>query len=321
MFINHKSNTGFTLIELLVTISIIVILTFVGVPTFKSVTNNSRISATNNSLVGNLALARSEAVNRNKPVSVCASSDGSSCTSTAWELGWIVFTDGGTAGAVDGSDKILRVQKKTIGRLTVTSSGPYVRFKPGGEVALNETAPSLLARLLHSLLPGKAAWASEGDDTSTSSTDSDSDSDSSSSDSDSTSGSGGSGGGATLMSCVAPASAVGGPDDTSTDSASSDSTSSDSGSSDSASSDSADSDSNSGDSQSSDSASSDDNSGDSTSGSSTASSGSAGTATCDGQPLAANSFLICDASKSNEIGNLVTVTNTGRISQIKVRCN
>ncbi len=307
MFIKHNTNTGFTLIELLVTISIIVILTFIGVPTFKSVTNNSRISATNNSLVGNLALARSEAVNRNAPVSVCASSDGSSCTGTAWELGWIVFTDGGTAGTVDGSDKILRVQNKTIGRLTVTASGPYVRFKPGGQVALGEeTTPSILARLLHSLLPGKDAWASEGDDTSTSSTDSDS----SSSDSDSTSGSGGSGG-ATLMSCVAPASAVGGPDDTSTDS-----TSSDSNSSDSASSDSANSDSNSGDSQSSDSASSDDNSG-----SSTASSGSAGSATCDGQPLAANSFLICDASKANEIGNLVTVTNTGRISQIKVRCN
>ncbi|WP_370599950.1 GspH/FimT family pseudopilin [Pseudomonas nitroreducens] len=85
---------GFTLIELMVTIAVAAILISLAVPSFNDATLSGKLAATANDLVAGVALGRSEAIKRNALVSMCASSDGSTCASSGgWEQGWIILTN------------------------------------------------------------------------------------------------------------------------------------------------------------------------------------------------------------------------------------
>lgn len=88
-----QAQHGFTLIELLVTISIFAILAAIAVPAFDSIALSSKLNSIANNFVGSAQLARSEAIKRNATVTLCASSDGSTCTG-AWKDGWIVLGGG-----------------------------------------------------------------------------------------------------------------------------------------------------------------------------------------------------------------------------------
>jgi len=104
----RKTQHGFSLTELMVALAIIGILLGIATPSYRQFSGNSRTVATTNSLVGALAVARSEALRRATPVTICASSDQLSCNTTDWSTGWIVFTDGGVAGNVDPNDRIIQ---------------------------------------------------------------------------------------------------------------------------------------------------------------------------------------------------------------------
>jgi type IV fimbrial biogenesis protein FimT len=88
---------GFTLIELMVTIMVLAVLLGLGVPSFREAALSSRVTSYANDLVASVQLARSEAIKRNAPVTLCASSDGTVCEDEGgWEVGWIVATADGT---------------------------------------------------------------------------------------------------------------------------------------------------------------------------------------------------------------------------------
>ena len=101
---------GFTLIELMITILVAAVLLGVALPEFRTTINNNRVANKSNDLVNAFNIARAEALSRGNPVSVCAANAlGTGCSnSTAWNGGWIVFTDTGVAGTVDGADVVLR---------------------------------------------------------------------------------------------------------------------------------------------------------------------------------------------------------------------
>lgn len=90
-----KKNTGFTLVELMITMFIVGILLAVGVPSLKIMMQGNQWVATSNELVSALHVARSEAIKLNKKVTICISSDGTSCltNSNKWQKGWIIFVD------------------------------------------------------------------------------------------------------------------------------------------------------------------------------------------------------------------------------------
>jgi type IV fimbrial biogenesis protein FimT len=108
---DRKRIAGVTLIELLVVITIVAILMAIGVPSYQYVTSSNRISGEVNSLLGDMQYARSESIKEGQTVSVCSSTNATSCAaSTAWQGGWIVFSDVNGSGAVDSAnDTILRV--------------------------------------------------------------------------------------------------------------------------------------------------------------------------------------------------------------------
>lgn len=112
---------GFSLMETLIVISIVAILMALAIPTFKYVTQSNRSTSEINGLLSNLQLARAEAIKEGQTVSVCPSIDGVSCSaaSTAWQTGWLVFSDTGVVGTIDGTDFVVRVQNAFTGTDTL----------------------------------------------------------------------------------------------------------------------------------------------------------------------------------------------------------
>ncbi|MGB5438453.1 MAG: GspH/FimT family pseudopilin [Gammaproteobacteria bacterium] len=101
MLIKQK---GFTLIELIVTMSVAIIVVTVGVPSFRDVVKNSRITAQTNEFLASVNVARSEAVKRGETMTLCPSEDGIECEEdevkkTDWSLGLILL---------DASDTVVR---------------------------------------------------------------------------------------------------------------------------------------------------------------------------------------------------------------------
>ena len=92
---NNRNNTGFTLIEMMVTITVAAILLGIAVPSFSKMIERNRLSTGVNEFMGALMIARSEAVNRSLPVSICVSDDGASCDTSLdnYAKGWIIFSD------------------------------------------------------------------------------------------------------------------------------------------------------------------------------------------------------------------------------------
>lgn len=88
--------SGFTLMEAIVVVALLSILSVLGVPSLMTTLRNNQSIAQNNNFIAALHLARSTAVTRRKPVTVCASSSGTACTAnTNWAVGYIVL-DGST---------------------------------------------------------------------------------------------------------------------------------------------------------------------------------------------------------------------------------
>lgn len=102
-------SAGFTLIELLVTISVVALVLAIATPSFTQMMVRNRVSSYTNELIGTINFARSEAMRRSAPVSICASDDGLSCGGT-WSDGWIVFVNNNadSPAVVDAGETVLK---------------------------------------------------------------------------------------------------------------------------------------------------------------------------------------------------------------------
>jgi type IV fimbrial biogenesis protein FimT len=109
-------STGFTMTELAVVMGIVAILVAIALPSYRSVTTSNRIASEINGLLGDMQFARGEAIKQGQTVTVCVSADGATCAnSTAWQTGWIVFSDSNGNQAVDANEPVLRVQQAFTG--------------------------------------------------------------------------------------------------------------------------------------------------------------------------------------------------------------
>jgi type IV fimbrial biogenesis protein FimT len=139
---------GFTLIELMVALALAAILLAIGAPSFSEFIRNARIASASNDLLAGIHVARTEAIKRRVPVTLCASSnptaDEPTCDSDGDFSGWILFLDddadpdvssgkeGNGTYEPDSGEELLRVSSQPHDSLEVTPSTVYVQFGANG---------------------------------------------------------------------------------------------------------------------------------------------------------------------------------------------
>lgn len=130
-----KKNSGFTLLELVITVALVSIVMAIAIPSMTTFTQNDRLTTNINTLIGHLAYARSEAVKRSQQVSICVSSDTTSCTGVNWQDGWIVYIDADGSNTFSAGEEILRAQQPLDGANTLaTAIGTQVIYDYRGFV-------------------------------------------------------------------------------------------------------------------------------------------------------------------------------------------
>ena len=139
-----QQSRGMTLIELMIVLTVIAIMTGIGIPGYQSLTASNRMSASVNQLRGALALTRSEAAYRNQHVAICHSPDGLQCSRRGnWSDGWIIFTDKNRNRLIDDSDEILHVYQTVNKSIAITygafGTKHYLVYRPSGFTRTNGT--------------------------------------------------------------------------------------------------------------------------------------------------------------------------------------
>jgi type IV fimbrial biogenesis protein FimT len=123
-----KKVTGFTLVEMMITLTVMVIVLAVGVPSFIQISRNNSLAIHANELVAALNMARSEAVKRGEQVTVAP-------TVAEWEDGWHIFTDGNDTGTLDAGELELQVYDAIKDGYTLRTGAHfnlYVAYLPTG---------------------------------------------------------------------------------------------------------------------------------------------------------------------------------------------
>lgn len=152
-----QSQKAFTLTELLIVLVVMGVVLQLALPNFRTAVSNSRSTGIGGELIAALTLARTEAVKRAKWVSVCPTTNGSSCgLSTDWAKGWIVYVDSAvsdmdTAATTLTGANIIRVWSDIPSGAVITATKSstalsYIRFNPSGLLARdrNDTTPRML---------------------------------------------------------------------------------------------------------------------------------------------------------------------------------
>ena len=146
----RPAHAGFTMIELMIVVTLLAVLAAFAFPSLQSFIASNRLTAESNELLSGMNLARSEAVRVQRRVLLCraAAADGvvnfsatNGCVTTAnsepWQA-WAVFVDENSNGAIDGTERILRMQAITGNALELISNddlaaaGNRIAFRPDG---------------------------------------------------------------------------------------------------------------------------------------------------------------------------------------------
>jgi type IV fimbrial biogenesis protein FimT len=126
----------------MIAVTVLAILLSIGIPTFSDVIRNNRTAATTNTLVTSLNFARSEAMKRGVPVTICPANDAVNPTdcdgnSNGWDKGWLVFSDGTTpVGSFNpgvGGDAIVQATAAPLNQMQITTDVAFVAFSAAGE--------------------------------------------------------------------------------------------------------------------------------------------------------------------------------------------
>ncbi|SDX36877.1 GspH/FimT family pseudopilin [Marinobacter mobilis] len=119
-----KKSRGFTLIELIVTIAVFGVIIALAAPSFQNMVISNRVAFDRDEFFNLLQFARSEAIKNGTAVTICKSSNGSSCdNSLGWNGGWLLFADTDRDGVLDASgDKVIKSVDPLEGLVVVTQS-------------------------------------------------------------------------------------------------------------------------------------------------------------------------------------------------------
>jgi type IV fimbrial biogenesis protein FimT len=132
----HCDERGFTLIELMIVLVVMATSLSVVVPAMTQWLHQQQLTSSSLRLAGTLALARSEAILRGRPVQV-------EILANDWSMGWRVFADNNRNGLADANEPILVQESGLPGNVSIRGNTPvrhYVRYTPDGSAKLKSGA-------------------------------------------------------------------------------------------------------------------------------------------------------------------------------------
>ncbi len=133
---------GVTLVELVTVLAVLGVLATLAAPGFTGLLLDARRTAGVNALVGAVQLARSEAIKRARPVTLCRTVDGMHCAGGGddWSGGWLVFVPAQPTRptAFDASAELLRVDRPGFQGAVRGNRAAFV-FRPGPQRSTNGT--------------------------------------------------------------------------------------------------------------------------------------------------------------------------------------
>lgn len=145
---NHMPNSdrshqqGFTLVELMVVVALVAILATIATPSWNRMIVSNRIRAAVNDWTLSAQFARSEALRRNESVTLCPSNNGTGCTSSDYETGWIVIASNNTSAGTRVLQDTLPKERLTM----VQAIRRVVTFLPNGLLVGNFTGAHITVR-------------------------------------------------------------------------------------------------------------------------------------------------------------------------------
>jgi len=115
---------GLTLVELLTTLTVALVLLAVGVPAWGKLTQSNAVISARNQMRAMLSSARLAALKHRDYVTVCPSSDLTTCNDdhTSWHQGYLLFLDKNGNKLREGSEPLLRVANLAAGGISIHSS-------------------------------------------------------------------------------------------------------------------------------------------------------------------------------------------------------
>ena len=140
--------SGFSLIELIVTLSVTLILVFIGIPSFSKMLIRGEITSASLALRTGLSVARSEAVKRGAHIQICSLDTViSQCAGKVgsgrlvWDYGFMVFQDVNSDNAYTaGTDELLHTSLFNESLIIDWGRGHYLVYAPSGRLQMGNSS-------------------------------------------------------------------------------------------------------------------------------------------------------------------------------------
>lgn len=141
-------HAGLTLLDLLTAIAIVAVLAGIAVPALDRVMLNARRAAAMESLLRAAWFARTEALQRGRPVILCASTDGAGCTPDpgAWTSGWLVAAADAPTAALRRGPGLTDPRARLLANRSAFSFEPHERRSTNGTLAWCDDRGATAAR-------------------------------------------------------------------------------------------------------------------------------------------------------------------------------
>lgn len=133
-----STSGGFTILELLFSLVLLAVAIGLAAPSLQQLSANNQLVAANNSIVTGLNLARSAAITTGDDVTICPSTNGTSCADDEWESGWIIFQDADGDGDADADEIVRTVSIESA--ISNTGFGDEIVFQSDGTTSMGSNA-------------------------------------------------------------------------------------------------------------------------------------------------------------------------------------